>query len=166
MKAIYAFLLLYVFSLFNINYCQSQIFAKARMKLDSLYPNAIIGNMWIASEHSITQEVEIKCNCQEFSGKMIIKIDTSGNLLNKDLYYDSLTSLPDTIVSYIKNNISQINRIDNSYMVKSINNKGEVSYSIKMLERSTSAYRALTTYIIKFKSSGEIISKTPVILKL
>jgi hypothetical protein len=158
-KIIYQYILICTFSLLIINHCKSEIFPKAKVKIDSLYPNATIGNMWMKSPHDNTQDIEIKCNCQEFSGRMIITFDTNGNLLNKDMYVNSLKNLPDSILSYIKKNISETNRIDNGYMVKSINNKGEVNYSIQMLKRSTNAYQATEWYIIKFKSNGEFISK-------
>jgi hypothetical protein len=143
----------------NIEY-GNRLRQKVKTKLDSLYPHAsgrVIFNDKYVSD--TTQEVEIKCNCQEFSDEMIIQFDTSGNLLIKDMYFGTLKGLPDTILTYMKRNTTEIVRFDFSHMIKSINSKGEVSYNITMLKRSTTSYQTSERYLLKFKSSGELISK-------
>lgn len=167
MKIIRTIIVTIVMLLFVAPFCQSQniqysnsLRPKVKIKLDSLYPHAtgsVVFNDKYVSD--TTQEIEIHCHCGETMGKIVLVFDTNGNFLNKDVYFNSLAGLPDTILSYMKRKQSQIDRFDYGHMVKSINNKGEVRYSINMLERSTTAYQVSQDYILKFKSSGELISK-------
>jgi hypothetical protein len=94
----------FILTLIVVNYCQSQdeILPKVRIKLDSLYPNASINKSYRGYANHNTQVVEIKCNCPETSGKIVIWFDVNGNLQNKDIYFDSIKDLPDTIQNYIK----------------------------------------------------------------
>jgi len=141
-----------LFAIIISNDCLSQdTRSKIKVKLDSLYPKArIIG--WYGSKAK-TEDVLMYCNCPEFGGEMQLTFDTNANILIKEYYYGSLNDLPDTILSYIKNNTSKTVRFDPGYFEKYINYKGEVSYCIRMNENST-------WYDIKLKSTGEIISKT------
>jgi len=117
-----------LFAVITVSFCQGQVRPKVKKTLDSLYPNASIINLWIGSK---TQDLEIKCNCQEISDRLIIIFDTDGSYLYKDIYIYSLKDLPDTIVSYMNKNRSPSVRFDNSYIIKSIDKKGNVYYSIK-----------------------------------
>lgn len=167
MKKIRIITVIIIMLLLGASFCQSQniqysssIRPKVKTKLDSIYPHAtgsVVFNDKYVSD--TTQEIEINCHCGETMGRIVLVFDTNGNFLNKDVYFNSLTDLPDTILSYMKKNESQIDRFDYDHMVKSINNKGEISYNINMLERSTTAYSVSQGYILKFKSSGELISK-------
>ncbi len=145
-----------IFTFLIVNHCQSQIFPKVKIKLDSLYPNAILEGLWL-SGLAYTEVIGVHCKCQEFSGKMIIEFDTNGNILNKDYYFDNLKELPDTILNYIKKNTSLNRGFAKDVIIKSINNKGEVSYGIDMWESPNSYSRS--DYHLNFKSTGELISK-------
>lgn len=88
---------------------------------------------------------------------IVLIFDTNGNVLNKEVHYNSIKDLPDTIVHYMKKNTSSHIRFFNNYMIEYINNKGEISYGIVMLE-SPNAW-SQSQYILRFKNSGELISK-------
>jgi hypothetical protein len=145
-------IVVFLFAIIIANNCLCQdIRPKNKMKIDSLYPNArIVG--W-NGPHGSTQNVEIKCNCPEFGSYITLTFDTNANILLKEYYFNSLKYLPDTILSYIKRNISKTFKIDSVNTSKFINYEGEISYGIRVNENGT-------WYNINLKSSGEIISKT------
>jgi hypothetical protein len=151
--------------LFVAPVCQSQniqysngLRPKVLMKLDSLYPHAIgrviFNDRYVSNS---TQEIQINCHCDEAVGMMILVFDTNGRLENKDIYFNSLNSLPDTILHYMKKNTSKTVTFNFNHMTKSINNKGEVSYYIDMWE--SPGYWSRTDYRLRFRSDGELISK-------
>jgi len=115
-------------------------------KIDSMYPKAVVTDLF---ESDSLQAMQINCHCEETSGMIILVFDTNGSLQNKEVHYHSLKGLPDAIVNYMKTNTSSTCTFINDYYVKYSNNKGEISYGI-MMNRS---------YILKFKSNGEFISK-------
>jgi hypothetical protein len=88
-----------------------------------------------------------------------IVFDTNGHLIEKDAYYHTLKDLPDTILHYVKKIKSMGGGYVNYSMIKGMNNKGEINYGIEMWEPPSSKYQASTHYIVRFKSTGEIISK-------
>ncbi|MGP8216777.1 MAG: hypothetical protein ACLQQ4_14525 [Bacteroidia bacterium] len=147
----------------SIGKSQDKILPMVKITLDSLYPKATIISIWRGHVNHNIQEVEIKCNCQESKSEMALWFDTNGNMMNKDIYVDSLKGLPDTILNYMKSKESQSDKFDYSQMVKSINYKGEISYGIYVMELSTDGYKAMYRNIIKFKSDGVIISKARII---
>jgi len=149
-----------------VNCCQSQnlefgseLRAKIKAKLDSLYPHAT-GNVVIFRNDKFVsganQEMQINCHCDESDGMITLVFDTNGNLLNKEVEYTSFKNLPDTIVSYMKKNASPTVKFSNGYM-KYTNKQGEISYGITV-EESPHPW-ILSEYFLKFKSSGELISK-------
>jgi hypothetical protein len=154
-----------ILTLFIIPFCQSQkiqyrknILPKLKQKLDSLYPAATGISISKSRISDTTQEIYIDtCNCQESSYQITLLFDTNGNLLNKDLILYGFKNLPDTIVNYMKKNTSPSVKFLNHFITKSINNKGEISYSITMQEDTNKWSR--NYYILKFKSTGELISK-------
>jgi hypothetical protein len=160
------FNIMLILTLFIVTICQSQriqyqtkLLPKVKQKLDSLYPNATEITFTQYPKLNISQTLWINCNCPETSDGIILTFDTNGNLLNKDIYFLDLKNLPDTIVNYIKKNASPSVRFDNRFMIKSITNKGEISYSIMMYQRYPGISLNTDRYILKFKSTGELISK-------
>ncbi len=164
MKMIKKYIAICTLLLLLLPFCQGQsmkyrdkIRPNVKAKLDSLYPHATGIILDQSSIHDTTQILSINCNCLETSGMIVLQFDTNGNLLNKDVHFHSIKDLPDTIVSYMKKNTSPKCGFATNFMIKSINNKGNISYSIMMWESPGSWSRS--NYILKFKSSGEIISK-------
>jgi len=157
------YLLWLVFIIVGTNHCQSQIQygnelkAKIRSKLDSLYPHAS-GNVVFNDKYvsDTTQEIEINCHCDEANGMIVLVFDINGNLLNKDIHYIPMNKLPDTIANYIKKSASPAIKFVNDY-IKCINNKGELSYGI--IEDYTPQPWYFKEYMLKFKPTGELISK-------
>ncbi len=133
----------------NIQY-RSKIRPIVKAKFDSLYPHATDVELDQSSIHDTTQILRFNCNCDKTIDQIILVFDTNGNLLNQDVhYYGSLNGLPDTIVNYMKKNTaSKCTFLMDEYS-KYINKKGEISYGV-IMNRS---------YILKFKSNGEFISK-------
>jgi hypothetical protein len=141
----------FIFTFIIVNNCLGQnMRPNVKIKLESLYPNAKIigGNQPIGEP----QNILIYCNCPEFSGEIQLTFDTNANLMITEYFFDSLSSLPNAILSYIKSNSSKSVSFDSS-MAKSINYRGETYYNIFMKENDI-------PYEIKIKSTGEIISKT------
>jgi hypothetical protein len=83
--------------------------------------------------------------------------DTNGNLLNKDVHYNFIKELPDAIVNYMKKHTSATCGFFNNFMIRGINNKGEITYCIDMWESPNPSSRS--DYRLRFKSTGELISK-------
>jgi hypothetical protein len=140
----------------NIQY-RSKIRPNVKAKLDSLYPHAsgIILEQAIVSD--TTQTIAFGCNCEESKGMIILTFDTNANLLNKDVHFHTMKDLPDTIINYIKMNTSLTCKFINNFMIKSVNNRGEIRYEIIMNYSPNT--RTTDQYILKFKSNGELISK-------
>jgi len=142
----------FIFTLIIVNNCFSQnIQPTIKTKLESLYPHAnVVGGGW---NNDNTQNVVIDCNCPEFSGEMKLTFDTNAKVLIKTFYFWSLKDLPDNILNYMKKNTSKTVNFVSGYFKKFINYNGDVGYSIRMSENNI-------WYDIKFKDSGEVISKT------
>jgi hypothetical protein len=150
--------------LFSLTFCQSQnvqyrgkLRPAVKAKLYSLYPNATGAEIDQSSIHDSIQIIRLNCNCKETSGMIVLVFDTNGNLLNKDIHFNSMKGLSAAIVNYIKTNTSPNEGFINNFYIKSINNKGEISYGIDMWESPGSWSR--TDYRLKFKPTGELISK-------
>lgn len=124
-----------------------------KAKIDSMYPQAVVTDL--LKSDSI-QTMQINCYCSETNGMIILTFDTNGNLLRKEIHYGSLKGLPDTIMNYIqKNKSSQMEFLNE--MRKIVNNKGETYYEI-IVNESPNDW-TVESYILKFKSTGELISK-------
>jgi hypothetical protein len=154
MKTIRTILILLLFVPFcqsqNIQY-RSKLRPIVKAKLDSLYPQATDVVLDQRTIHDNTQILNINCNCDKTIDRIILVFDTNGNLLNKEIQYNSIENLPDTIVSYMKKNTAPKRTFMNEY-VKRIDKKGEISYGIVMRESAT-------PYLLWFKPSGEFISR-------
>jgi hypothetical protein len=134
---------------------QLKIRPKVKAALDSMYPHA--SNIELRAIGK-SQEICIKCNCNETVGMIILLFDTTGHFLNKEVhYYGTLNGLPDTILNYIKKNESTNTKFDKRNMIKYCNNNGEISYGIYM-DYAPNGW-AIDRYILKFKNTGEFISK-------
>jgi hypothetical protein len=162
------FIIGFISTLFIASLCQSQriqyqtkLLPKVKQKLDSLYPNATEITFTQYPKLNTSQKLWINCNCPESSEDgIILTFDTNGNLLNKDItLHEDIKSLPDSIISYIKIHTTSDIGFYNNYFIKSINNKGEISYSIVMWEKYPKISLNTDRYILKFKSTGELISK-------
>jgi len=160
------YIMVLALTLFIVPFCQSQriqyqtkLLPNVKQKLDSLYPNATEITFTQYPKLNTSQKLWLNCNCPESSDGIILTFDTNGNLLNKDIYFLDLKNLPDTFVNYMKKNASPSVRFDNHYLVKSINNKGKISYSIMMYQRYPGISLNTDVYILKFESTGELISK-------
>jgi len=163
----------FVFAFLIINCCQSQnmikrnvpehqiwrngILPKIKAKIDSLYPNATnvhVGDRSRVSDSS--QGVFITCNCPEGSG-MYITFDTNGNIMNKDISI-SIKDLPDIIANHIKRDTAK-NVKYGDRAIKSLPNKGEITYSIFKSYAHDGPTNGTWIYTLKFKNSGEFISE-------
>ncbi len=152
---------------FIATFCQSQriqyqtkLLPKVKQKLDSLYPNATITAFRQYPKSETAQKLCLNCNCPESSDGIIFTFDTNGNILNKDItLHEDIKSLPDSIISYIKTHTTSNIGFYNNYIIKSISNKGEISYSIVMWQKYPGISLNTDRYILKFKSTGELISK-------
>jgi hypothetical protein len=169
MKTIRSFILLFLFSSCIIHECYCQpnkyrggIRPKVKHSLDSLYPYAkpITLETYLSDT---AQLVSLACNCPETKAAIILLFDTNGNLLNKEVHYQDMKNLPDTLAEYIKKNTTKYIGFHNNFMSKSINNKNEITYGIMMQETKIINGNPIEEdYILKFKSTGEFISKTDV----
>jgi hypothetical protein len=139
------------FAFINISHCLSQdLKPGVKEMINSLYPKAnIVG--W-DSPRKRYEEVDIICNCSEFSGMMSLTVDSNANIMIKTFYYNSLEPLPNSVLNFIKTDTSQTVKIEKRDVRKSINYKGDISYTIIM-------YEGDKVYSIELKSTGEIISK-------
>ncbi len=153
-------------SFFAVSFCQGQniqyrskIRPNVKAKLDSLYPHARGILLDQSRVYDTIQIIRLGCNCEETKGMIILTFDTNANLLNKEVHYNFIKDLPDTVVSYMKKNTSPTVKFLNNFMSKSINNKGEISYGIYMTEIGATGYNSYDEYILKFKPTGELISK-------
>jgi hypothetical protein len=154
-----------LFSLLISHYCLSQnrtshfsMFPKVRAKLDSLYPHASKVILEINLVSDSIQTVDLKCNCKEDSGLMAITFDTNGNWLHKNTTI-AVKKLPNYIYTYLITNGFQNYRYREDVMMKSVDNKGEISYSINIAPPPVEGPTSGTlVYVLKFKSSGEFIS--------
>jgi hypothetical protein len=72
---------------------------------------------------------------------------------DKVSYVWSMNGLPESILSFMKNNSNKTVEFDTNYYEKHINNKGEISYVIHIWDNGI-------PYFMKLNSSGEILSKT------
>jgi hypothetical protein len=165
MKAIKKLIITIVLIILVAPFCQSQniqyrskLRPTVKTKLDSLYPHATDVILNQNTIHDTTQIVSLNCNCQDTSDMIILVFDTNGNLQSKEVhYYGSLNGLPDTILNYIKKNESSAVEFNKKNMMKYYNNKGEISYGIIMYYSPHSWSEE--SYTLKFKSTGELISK-------
>lgn len=158
------YLFTFLFTLLIVSYCESQfipyrkeILPKIRAKIHSLYPRAT--NIRPGENSHIqdsTQVVTFKCNCPEDSNRFFITFDTNGNLLNEDIYLP-IKYLPDTIASHIKRDTAKHYRYSD-IIIKSLNNRGEVFYSISKWKIIDGPMAGNWIYILKFKDTGEYIS--------
>lgn len=159
------YILSLILTIIIVSCCQSQsmqyrnrIRPKVKAKLDSLYPqatsNIVLNDKYVSDT---TQEININCHCEETTDMITLVFDTNGKLRYKEVHYTSIKNLPDTIVSYMKENASDTVKFINNYMIKSINNRGEILYGIIVYKTPHSWIRR--GYILWFKSSGELISK-------
>lgn len=129
-----------------------------KAKIDSLYPHAtirIIYNDKYVTDS--TQEIEVTCHCDEADGMIILVFDTNANLLYKEAHYHSQKNLPDTIVKYMLKDTAHGVKFITNYMLKCYNNKGELSYGI--IEDYSPQPWYFKEYMLKFKPTGELISK-------
>jgi hypothetical protein len=140
----------------NIQNRRSKILSSAKAKFDSLYPRAR-GIFWHQTRDSET--VQFGCNCEETVGMIILTFDTNGNVLNKEVHFDNIKNLPDTIINYMKKKSSKSVKFASDFMIKYISNKGEISYGIFMSETGGNGYNSYEEYILKFKPTGEFITK-------
>jgi hypothetical protein len=140
----------FIFTVIIASNCLSQnISPKNKATTNSLYPNArIIGG----SQNSVI----LYCNCPENDGEIQLTFDTNANVLVKEYFYNSLSSLPDAILSYINKTTSETVIFDNTDMRKGVYNTGEIYYKIFMKDNDI-------PYEIKIKNTGEVISKTCII---
>lgn len=141
----------------NKKHYKESIPPNIRAKILSLYPKATLGRIVRCNEHvsDTTQVVSVDCHCAETDGIIILTLDTNGNILIKEIDYNSLQRLPDTISHYIQKNKGPDVQFFNE-MRKIVNNKGETYYEILMDERLNTRTQS---YILRFKSTGELISK-------
>jgi|HubBroStandDraft_1064217.scaffolds.fasta_scaffold651969_1 hypothetical protein len=157
-----------IVALLIVNCCQSQngkyrlkLRQKVKITLDSLYPHAtsdiVLNDKYVSDT---TQEISVNCHCEETLGQIILVFDTNGNLIEKDVHYNFIKDLPDTIINYMKKNTSSTCGFFNDFMIKFFDSKGEMTYGIEMWQYSTApGYPFKELYILKFKGSGELISK-------
>jgi hypothetical protein len=159
-------LIILVLAVVLANFCKSQnimfrkdILPKVKATLYTLYPNASNVHPDRSYVNDSIQLVGFRCNCKEDSGLIAITFDTNGNWLRKD-FKITVKELPNYIVTYIKNNRLQDYCYSQDEMMEIINSKGDVSYSINIapppIEGPTCGF---WYYVLKFKSSGEFISK-------
>jgi len=136
----------FIFTVIIASNCLSQnISPKNKATINSLYPNArIIGG----SQNSVI----LYCNCPENGGEIQLTFDTNANVLVKEYFYNSLSSLPDAILSYIKQNNSKSVTFDSTDVRKSISSNGDTYYNIFMKDNDV-------PYEIKIRDTGEVISK-------
>ncbi len=142
----------------NIEY-RYKIRPNIKAKIDSIYPKAtisiVLNDTYVSDT---TQEIDVNCHCKETISTIILVFDTNANLLEKEVHYPDMKNLPDTILNYMKKNSSKSVKFSFGFMIKCINSKGEISYVISKTEGITS-YDAGTEYYLKFKPTGELISK-------
>ena len=136
----------FIFTVIIASNCLSQnISPKNKATINSLYPNArIIGG----SQNSVI----LYCNCPENGGEIQLTFDTNANVLVKEYFYNSLSSMPDAILSYIKQNNSKSVTFDSTDVRKSISSNGDTYYNIFMKDNDV-------PYEIKIRDTGEVISK-------
>jgi len=156
MKTIKAGIITLVLFVFFSSFCQSQniqyrskVRPVVKAKFDSLYPHATDVILNQSSIHDTTQMLTFNCNCDKNIDLITVVFDTNGNLQNEEVDYGSLNGLPDTIVNYMKKSTTPKCTFLIDEYSKYTNRKGEISYGI-IMNRS---------YILKFKSNGEFISK-------
>jgi hypothetical protein len=158
MKIIKVFITIIIMIVYIVPFCHGQntqysykLRPKVKAKLDSLYPHAtsdiVLYDKYVSDT---TQEIRINCHCDETKGMIKLVFDTNGNLLNKEIHFTTINGLPDTIVNYMKRNTSKNCIFPKDYMIKIINNKGEISYGIILQEFATE-------YLLWFKGSGEFM---------
>ena len=169
MKNLKTTLIVFVLSMTSMNFCLGQtgeyrfrLRTKVKAKLDSLYPNAtnhiVLNDIYVSDS---TQEISINCHCPETEDMIKLVFDTNGNLRNKEVhYYGALTGLPDTILHYISKNESPTMKFDKKNMAKYYDNKDNIYYGVYVVE--TLSHWEVKEYILKFKPTGELISKEEV----
>jgi hypothetical protein len=138
---------------------RKDILPKIKATLYTLYPNASNVHPDRSYVNDSIQLVGFRCNCKEDSGLIAIAFDTNGNWLYKDIFI-SVKKFPIDITTYLVINGLQNYTYDKEVIMKIINSNGEISYSINIapppVEGPTCGF---WYYVLKFKSSGEFISK-------
>jgi len=158
-------LIVFVCLIAFINFCKGQtgkyreqLRPKIKAKLDSLYPHATseisLNNPFLSDT---TQTVSINCHCDETEGAIILVFDTNTNVLYKEVHFHSQKNLPDTIIKYMQKDTTKGAKYITDYMLKCYDRKGKLSYGI--IERYAPEQWHETEYMLKFKPSGELISK-------
>jgi hypothetical protein len=158
----YALMLLPALFIAHIGHSQTKkertkLMPKVKRTIDSLYPKASNINLKYSLSSDTTQQVYMHCNCPETTDMMVLVLDTNGILLSKELHYHTLKELPDTLVRYIKKNTSSTTKFYDNYMTKCIRSNGEIIYGIMVIENPNPTTRG--SYLLRFKSSGEFVSK-------
>ncbi|HXB12032.1 MAG TPA: hypothetical protein VNZ45_08615 [Bacteroidia bacterium] len=137
---------------------RKDILPKVKANLHRLYPNASHIYPAPSRVNDSIQLVRFNCNCKEDSSFMDITFDTNGNWIHKDIMI-SIKKLPTYIFTYLIDNGSQNYEYNENVIMKSVDNKGEISYSINIAEKVEGPMIGRWIYVLKFKSSGEFISK-------
>jgi hypothetical protein len=149
-----------VFSLFVINSAKSQnnpIPPKIELIFDTLYPSA--SNVYWDKKALSNGDLLVSFDCSGCKEGMHQKItfDNNGNIQNKDIYITE-KDLPGNIVNYIENNYPNGFKYGN--IIKNINNSGEMSYKVNMLQTNPAGdvTNGGWIYSFTFKASGEYVS--------